>query len=488
MVDRELTRLLHELFDHLKIPYHQAPGEAEAECARLQQAGIVDAVWSDDGDAFMFGCGTLIKAHKVGKDRIKDMIKVFTIDTIQRKHDMDAESFVLFALLAGGDYATEGLRGCGSQTAREVVKRQHGLAKEICHAQQGELPAWRERLSAVLKQQYHKNIEVPATFPDWKALGYYRDPAVSEPEKLSNLRGLRQGWEQRIDQQKLRVILRQRSNFWTRGYLKHIAPIFFVRALARAGPEQREQNLQFGVQVKRTRKVKKNDDEDEPPARAEIKVTFSPLPAVEIDLSEQPPGEDWSIFAAKDGTPYDPLQNVECGVLECFLKHGLPDGTLDTAMAPTSKRKRKARSDGPVDESGAPVPNPAKRRKRNNDIEASEHILSLVASNTQADAVGRQTAKKPDKHNLMAGHLPSSNMPKKRGRPRKAAATEPDLTTSNRDKGTTKGGISRSDRGDNPQPTTFQLPRAALLALPLQHSSTEVVDLCDDSSGDELPN
>lgn len=43
-VDDKIIKMLHLMFDHLSVPYHRAPGEAEAECARLQQLGIVDAV------------------------------------------------------------------------------------------------------------------------------------------------------------------------------------------------------------------------------------------------------------------------------------------------------------------------------------------------------------------------------------------------------------------------------------------------------------
>ena len=35
-LDYSLTKLTHQLLDRLKVPHHQAPGEAEAECARLQ--------------------------------------------------------------------------------------------------------------------------------------------------------------------------------------------------------------------------------------------------------------------------------------------------------------------------------------------------------------------------------------------------------------------------------------------------------------------
>jgi holliday junction resolvase YEN1 len=48
-------QLEKELFGLLNVPFRDAPGEAEAECAAMQKLGLVDAVWSEDADAFMFG-------------------------------------------------------------------------------------------------------------------------------------------------------------------------------------------------------------------------------------------------------------------------------------------------------------------------------------------------------------------------------------------------------------------------------------------------
>jgi len=39
----------------------QAPGEAEAELASLNAQGLVNAIMTDDCDAFIFGARTLIK-------------------------------------------------------------------------------------------------------------------------------------------------------------------------------------------------------------------------------------------------------------------------------------------------------------------------------------------------------------------------------------------------------------------------------------------
>ncbi|KAF1355567.1 PIN domain-like protein [Delphinella strobiligena] len=63
-IDWEKIRLLRQVLDVLKVPHHRAPAEAEAECAQLQKLGIVDAVWTDDGDTLMFGATMLIRNFK----------------------------------------------------------------------------------------------------------------------------------------------------------------------------------------------------------------------------------------------------------------------------------------------------------------------------------------------------------------------------------------------------------------------------------------
>lgn len=225
-VDYELIRLLHKLLDHLKIPYHQAPSEAEAECARLNQLGIVDAVWSDDGDTFMFGCQTLIKQHMIGGKIVTSksnegplgMVKVFTIDYLRDHLDLDADSLVLFAMLAGGDYDVSGLPGCGTKTASRIAKRKHGLAFAVRHVSQERLPTWREMLFQTIREVTGRALEVPSTFPIWKALVHYRGPTISSDDQLSNLRGLHGGWDQKISTLELRQFLRDRFNFSTREF------------------------------------------------------------------------------------------------------------------------------------------------------------------------------------------------------------------------------------------------------------------------------
>ncbi|KAK5729066.1 hypothetical protein LTR15_002207 [Elasticomyces elasticus] len=375
LIDRELTKLLHQMLDHLKLPRHQAPSEAEAECAAMQRRGLVDAVWTDDGDAFMFGATVVIKAHKIGKDRVKDHIKVFTAERLRNKLDFDADSFILFALLSGGDYCTKGLPGCGPQTARLVAKHEYLVATASRHVQENQLQRWREALQKLLR--LHRNsAEVPAGFPDFKALKNYCDPIISTPEQLDNLRGLRQGWDRPIDQRKLRILLRDRFHFGTREYLKHIAPIYLARALARATPERRVENLQYGVVLKRTQK-RKTVDGEEAPAKAMRKVMFLAAPAVEINLSERPPEEDWSAWDGKDGTRYDPQRPIEGEVLDCFLRHGLPEDALITAPPPTRKKRKADEEDAAED---LPAPKKARAKKAPPASSASESAEAPIGT------------------------------------------------------------------------------------------------------------
>lgn len=63
--------LLRQTVTSLGAKWHEAPGEAEAECAALQSRGVVDAVWTEDSDAFMFGTTLLIRFCYVDKRKVK---------------------------------------------------------------------------------------------------------------------------------------------------------------------------------------------------------------------------------------------------------------------------------------------------------------------------------------------------------------------------------------------------------------------------------
>lgn len=56
-----LTADFKELLDAFGMYWCEAEGEAEAELAYLNRAGVIDAVMTDDADCFVFGAVTVIK-------------------------------------------------------------------------------------------------------------------------------------------------------------------------------------------------------------------------------------------------------------------------------------------------------------------------------------------------------------------------------------------------------------------------------------------
>lgn len=184
------VKLLRTMLDYLGVPRHNAPGDAEAECAKLQRLGVVDAVWSDDADTLMFGCDTLIRFHYIKEgEKSMDLVDVYTLEAVQERVGLSRNGIVLFALLVGTDFdevGQPGLRGCGKQLALKLA-RQHGLTESLAAVvDEEELSVWRVQLENAIKAVNSKIVlELPPDFPRLKVLRACRSPLVSSDAALS---------------------------------------------------------------------------------------------------------------------------------------------------------------------------------------------------------------------------------------------------------------------------------------------------------------
>ncbi|KAI1376003.1 XPG I-region-domain-containing protein [Hypoxylon crocopeplum] len=182
----------------VRVPRHEAPGEAEAECARLQELGIVDAVWSDDSDTFMFGCTTLVQFHKPEGHEFKseDSVLVYTANSLVDRSKLTREGLLMYAILVGCDYS-DGLPGIGSSTLLDIAKHPKFqeaaslLAATVSNPQ--ELSKWRAMIFRIVKDTFPgRNFALPPnTFPDPRILKNCSRPNISSDYKL---RGLVKEW------------------------------------------------------------------------------------------------------------------------------------------------------------------------------------------------------------------------------------------------------------------------------------------------------
>jgi len=112
----EMHAEVQQLLTLFGIPYIIAPQEAEAQCAWLDREGFVDAVITDDSDAFLFGAKTIYR----NVFESKKYVEFYDANRVDADLGLDRAKMAQLALLLGSDYA-EGVTGVGIVNALEVV-------------------------------------------------------------------------------------------------------------------------------------------------------------------------------------------------------------------------------------------------------------------------------------------------------------------------------------------------------------------------------
>ncbi|KAI0484625.1 PIN domain-like protein [Xylariaceae sp. FL0804] len=233
--DAVATAMAKRLIRLFGFQYHDAPGEAEAECALLQKSGIVDAVLSEDVDTIMFGCTrTLRNWSSETKGNTPTHVSMYDTEHLRLGASrLDREGMVLVALMSGGDYLPEGIPGAGVKLACEAARA--GFGTSLCRLKRSdtsELASWKEWLQYELQHNEsgffrtrHKALAIPDEFPNMEILRYYTHPVVSSAATLDRLK--QQTWNRPVDIQGLREFGRETFDWNYR-----IGAIKFIRVLA----------------------------------------------------------------------------------------------------------------------------------------------------------------------------------------------------------------------------------------------------------------
>ncbi|CAA7259251.1 unnamed protein product [Cyclocybe aegerita] len=200
-----LSKQFKEFLDAFGMEWREALGEAEAELAFLNRDGHIDAIMTDDCDAFLFGACTVIKNISKKLSGNKNNLALNADDKTDNYHTMvykiaDIRShaevsmtrggMILFALLSGDDYHG-GVERFGKVIAHSLARC--GFGDELLEAYenlQGQdlqefLHHWRERVNAELRANtlgflpHRTSLSLPIAFPELDVLEKYANPTHS---------------------------------------------------------------------------------------------------------------------------------------------------------------------------------------------------------------------------------------------------------------------------------------------------------------------
>lgn len=173
-----LVKECQELLALLGQPYVVSPGEAEAQCAWLEQHGLSQGVVTDDSDAWLFGAQCVYR-HLFRPDRRPVR---FLMKDLASQFGLDRQKMVAFALLCGSDYTT-GVNGVGPVTAMEVLSEFKG---DDAVSLLEEFRTWLEKAKEEKVQPGSKTrshlvrLSLEPGFPSSRVAQAYLEPTVDE--------------------------------------------------------------------------------------------------------------------------------------------------------------------------------------------------------------------------------------------------------------------------------------------------------------------
>ncbi|KAG2130841.1 PIN domain-like protein, partial [Suillus bovinus] len=192
-----MVKPTQRILDVFNTQWIMAAGEAEAQLALMNRAGVIDAVLTDDSDTFVFGAKTVLRNSTLSMDTIK----MYTAGAIQERIDrcLTGDAFITMAICCCGDYDKSGLLGCRCETALGLVRCMDNsmLRSAICSNNQGwSLKEWRNIAQCHLLSdptgkmgRSHPALarSLPESFPSADTINSYAHPAVTSLAEVPKL-------------------------------------------------------------------------------------------------------------------------------------------------------------------------------------------------------------------------------------------------------------------------------------------------------------
>eukprot|EP00698_Gefionella_okellyi_P006000 TRINITY_DN1544_c0_g1_i6.p1 TRINITY_DN1544_c0_g1~~TRINITY_DN1544_c0_g1_i6.p1 ORF type:complete len:839 (+),score=111.49 TRINITY_DN1544_c0_g1_i6:258-2774(+) len=238
-VSDDMIAEAQELLRLFGLPYVTGPMEAEAQCAALELAGIVDGIISDDSDTFLFG------GQKVYKNIFnqQQFVECYNIRDAESQLGLNRERMIQLALLLGSDY-TGGVDGVGAVSAMEILHEFSSLEAFRSWFDQEQADPATDELSKARRKKFSallKRVQLEASFPSTRVVDAYLHPIVQnvnignvswarpDLDKLRLYASEKFGWtRERIDKALLPVIRKLQSDIQPRineFFPHHLQPV-----------------------------------------------------------------------------------------------------------------------------------------------------------------------------------------------------------------------------------------------------------------------
>ncbi|KAG1875830.1 PIN domain-like protein, partial [Suillus subluteus] len=192
--DHWMVQPTQRILNAFNMQWITAAGEAEAQLALMNNAGIIDAVMTDDSDAFVFGAQTVLRNSSFSADATAT-IKMYTTSSIQEwvEPHLTIDGFMTMAMMILINICQNGLPGCGRETALGLVRCMNTNAGCGRNSPDQTLERWRMDARYHLMDdptgemgQAHPALAraLPDSFPNQHILNLYAKPAVTPLTEL----------------------------------------------------------------------------------------------------------------------------------------------------------------------------------------------------------------------------------------------------------------------------------------------------------------
>lgn len=135
-VSKEHNDEAKKLLELMGIPYVNAPGEAEAQCAELAKKGKVYAAASEDMDTLCYRTPYLLR-HLTFSEARKEPIHEINTEIVLQGLELTIDQFIDLSIMLGCDYC-DSIKGVGPVTALKLMKEHGSLEKIVEYIESGE--------------------------------------------------------------------------------------------------------------------------------------------------------------------------------------------------------------------------------------------------------------------------------------------------------------------------------------------------------------